>query len=320
RLRRGHSRGTKVRLIPPRIAGRSETETAEPVRPDRITLGAFGLMVLLGGSNFVGVRFSNRELAPFWGAGLRFFVAAAVLFAIVAARRLKLPRGRALTGAVLFGVLNFGVAYGFLYWGFQRIHAGLGSVVMSTVPLLTLLLVGAHRLEPFSARGVFGALLSVVGIAVMFSQNLGGEAPLMSVLALVAGAVCVAESGVIIKRYPMTDPVTTNAVAMGIGSAILVGLSGLSGEPWRLPSRPETWAALLFLVVIGSVALFVVVIFVLNRWTASATSYAFVLFPIIAAGESALLDNEALTAGLAVGGLIVLAGVYFGALSGAKNT
>jgi len=291
----------------------------ESARPDRITLGAFALMVLLGGSNFVAVRFSNRELAPFWGAGLRFVAAAVILFAIVLARRLKLPRGRTLVGAALFGVLNFAAAYAFIYWGFQRIPAGLGSVVMSTVPLLTLLLVGTHRLEPFRARGLAGALLAVAGIAVMFSQNLSGKIPVVSLLALVAGAVCVAESGVIIKLYPQPDPVATNAVAMAIGSVILVALSGLAGEPWRLPVRAETWAALLFLIFVGSVALFILVILVLKRWTASATSYAFVIFPIIAAGESALLDNEALTAGLAVGGAIVLAGVYIGVISGSGS-
>lgn len=32
----------------------------------------FATVVLVGGGNFVAVRFSNRELAPFWGAGLRF--------------------------------------------------------------------------------------------------------------------------------------------------------------------------------------------------------------------------------------------------------
>jgi len=44
--------------------------------PGARTLGVFALAVVLGGANFVGVRFSNLELAPFWGAGLRFSLAA----------------------------------------------------------------------------------------------------------------------------------------------------------------------------------------------------------------------------------------------------
>ena len=37
----------------------------------------FATAVTLGGSNFLAVRLSNRELDPFWGAGLRFTLAAA---------------------------------------------------------------------------------------------------------------------------------------------------------------------------------------------------------------------------------------------------
>ena len=43
-----------------------------PRSVDRITLLAFLVATLILGANWVGVRFSNRELPPFWGAGLRF--------------------------------------------------------------------------------------------------------------------------------------------------------------------------------------------------------------------------------------------------------
>ena len=64
---------------------------------------AFAAIAVLVGGNAVGIRFSNRELDPLWGAGLRFALAAIVLGAAMAVLRLELPRGRALTGALLFG-------------------------------------------------------------------------------------------------------------------------------------------------------------------------------------------------------------------------
>jgi hypothetical protein len=66
------------------------------VGPDPATAVAFLGIVVLGGMNAVGVRFSNQELAPFWGATLRFGIAAIVLFGIVALRRVPMPRGAAL--------------------------------------------------------------------------------------------------------------------------------------------------------------------------------------------------------------------------------
>jgi drug/metabolite transporter (DMT)-like permease len=60
---------------------------------DRATFAAFAGIVVLGGFNAVAVRFSNRELEPFWGATLRFALAAVVLFGVVVWRRVPLPRG-----------------------------------------------------------------------------------------------------------------------------------------------------------------------------------------------------------------------------------
>jgi len=74
-------------------------------RPDRTTLIAFTFLVLIGGSNAVAVRFSNQELPPFWGAAIRFAAAALILWIIVAVRRIEIPRGRALTGVLIFVVM-----------------------------------------------------------------------------------------------------------------------------------------------------------------------------------------------------------------------
>ena len=78
---------------------------------DRATLVAFLVCALLAGGNAVAVRFSNHELAPLWGATLRFAVATAILLTVVAVLRLPLPRGRALVGSVLYGLLAFAAAF-----------------------------------------------------------------------------------------------------------------------------------------------------------------------------------------------------------------
>ena len=78
---------------------------------ERLTLACFVAGALLAGGNGVSIRFSNRELSPLWGAGLRFSLAAALLLVVMAVLRLPFPRGRALTGALLYGALNFGAAF-----------------------------------------------------------------------------------------------------------------------------------------------------------------------------------------------------------------
>ena len=98
--------------------------------PDRLALGAFAGAVVIGGTNFVAIRFSNRELDPLWGAGLRFALAAAVFGLLFAALRLSLPRGGALVLVATYGLLAFGGAYGCLYWAMQEVPAGIAAVAL----------------------------------------------------------------------------------------------------------------------------------------------------------------------------------------------
>jgi drug/metabolite transporter (DMT)-like permease len=53
---------------------------------------------------------------------------------------------------------------------------------------------------------------------------------------------------------------------------------------------------------------------VLRYWAASRAAYTFVVIPVVTLALSAWLDDEPVGAELAVGGAMVLAGVYVGAL------
>jgi drug/metabolite transporter (DMT)-like permease len=65
---------------------------------------------------------------------------------------------------------------------------------------------------------------------------------------------------------------------------------------------------------IGTPALFVLYVVVIRRWTVSATSYQFVIAPIIAIALGAILLDERVTPLLLLGAPLVLAGVWVGAL------
>jgi drug/metabolite transporter (DMT)-like permease len=285
---------------------------------DRRILLAFAGVVLLAGSNIVAVRFSNRELDPFWGAGIRFVGASTILWALVARGRYSLPRGRALGGAVLYGILSFLIAYAFFYWGSQEVPAGLGGTIMASVPLLTVLLAAAHRLERLRFRGVLGAVLALAGIAVMSSGALAGDISLVSVLAVVIAAAAAAESGIVLKLLPSSHPVVTNAVGMSVGAVLLLALSSVTHESWEMPESPSVWAAVVYLA-IASPFLFMLIVYVIQRWTATGASYQFVLFPIVSVIGGAILLGEEVTSSLLLGAPLVLAGVYVGALSGSED-
>lgn len=281
---------------------------------DRATLAAFVTGSVLAGGNGVAIRFSNRELDPLWGAGLRFVIAALLMFALVAMLRVTLPRGRALAGAVVFGLLQFGATYAFAYYALIELHAGFGQILLALVPLLTLLLAVGQRQERFRLTALGGALLALAGIVVMSSAPLEDSLPLLSVLAALASALCFAEAAVLVRWLPPVHPVAMNAVGMTTGAMALVLAALVAGETLELPTRSATWSAVVYIATFGSVGVFLLYLFVLGRWVASRAAYSFVLIPIVTVVLSAWLDEEPVGVGLVLGGALVLAGVYVGAL------
>lgn len=284
-------------------------------RPDSLVLLAFVFVVLFGGSNAVAVRFSNQDLPPFWGAALRFSAAALIFWAVVWWRRVPVPRGRALWGALLYGTLTIGVFYALLYWSLVSLPAGLSMVVLAISPLLTFFAAVLHRQEAFRWRGLLGALVALAGLLLAVGGQLGGGAlPLLPLLALLGAAVSLSEGNVLFKTFPRSDPLVVNALALSAGVPMLLVISALAGEARTLPTTSSAWLANAYLVLFGSTVLFYLYLYVLQRWSASSTAYSFLLFPISATLLGAWLLAEPLTGRFALGGLIVMAGVYLGAL------
>jgi drug/metabolite transporter (DMT)-like permease len=237
-----------------------------------------------------------------------------VLLAVVAALRLELPRGPALAGAVLFGLLNFGGAFALAYYALVELHAGFGQIVLALVPLATLLLAVAWRQERLRRAALAGTLLATAGIALMSRAPLRESVPIVSLLAAIGSALMFAQAAVLVRRFPAVHPVTINAVGMASGAVVLVAGSALLGESLTVPRSGETWLAIAYLVGVGSIVVFLLYLFVLRHWPASRATYTFVLIPFVTVLLSTWLDDEPVGAGLILGGLLVLAGVYFGAL------
>lgn len=288
----------------------------EPSSPaaERTGLLAFAGCALLGGGNAVGVRFSNRELDPLWGASVRFGAAAVLLLLVMAVMRLALPRGRALAGAVLYGVLNFGVTFALAYYALVHIHAGLGQTLLALVPLVALLLAVAQRQERFRGAALAGTLVAAAGVALASRAPLQGDVPVLSLLAMLGAVVSFAEATVLVHRLPPVHPVTMNAVGMTAATAVLLAGSFAAGDTWRLPERTATWWALAYMVVAGSVLTFVFYLVAVRHWGASRAAYVFVVIPLVTITLSAWLDDEELTAGLLLGAPLIMLGVHLGAL------
>jgi drug/metabolite transporter (DMT)-like permease len=292
----------------------SDSATGSAHDAGRLILTAFVTEAVLAGGNSVAIRFSNRELDPLWGATLRFAVAGALISLVMAAMRIAVPRRRLLAGAATFGLFQFAGAFGFYYFALVEIQAGLGQTLLALVPLATLVLAVVQGLERLGGDAVIGAIIGLLGVALISRDALASSVSLISLLALLGSVLCFSQALVIIRRLPPIHPVALNSVGMIVSVPVLVSASLLAGESLSLPSLPETWGALVYVAAIGSVVVFLLHVFVAQHWGASRTAYVMVLIPIVTVVLSSWLDEEPITASFVIGGLFVILGVYIGAL------
>jgi drug/metabolite transporter (DMT)-like permease len=225
----------------------------------------FAVAVIIGGANFLAVRVSNRELEPFWGAGLRFSLAAALFVAYVLARRLQWPRGRQLLLTLLYGLVGISGFYALMYWALVRVTAGAATVVLALVPLVTLILAALLGMERLSRRAIAGALLALAGIGWMVLGPGQVELPLPALLAMLGATLCTGVSVIVGKIVSGNHPAVTNAIALSMGAASLLAMSAVAGEQWSLPQQTEVAWSLAYLVILGSVGLFVLLLLVVLR-------------------------------------------------------
>ncbi len=279
-----------------------------------LTVAAFLGFVLLAGSAPVAIRATYAELAPFWGGALRFGCAALAFWVLMRWKGVPLPRGRALVGACIYGVLMFGGFFLFGYYGLKGVPAGLYQTLSAIVPLLTLVFAVLHGQEQMHWRGLGGALFAVVGIAVIFGGAQGTLPAPDRLVAVFLAAVCSSEVAVLAKKFPRTHIFASNAIGMTIGTMILAAASMVSGEPRALPASTGVWLWFSYIVVACTVLLFVLFLFVLSRWSASSVGYSTVLTPIVGIMLAAIVAGEVPSMGLIAGAPMVLAGVFVGTL------
>ena len=288
--------------------------------PSNATLyGAFVGCVLIWGSTFLVIAIGNDAVPPVWGATLRLAVAAAILFAIMAVRRLPFPRGAALRSASVYGFCQFGLNFPLLYLGEMTVPSGLAAVVFATIPLSTIFFARVFGLERLSRRRILGGLIALGGIVLMFSSQLQAAVHPLGLVEVLLATWVACLGSVALKRGPRQSPIIANAVGCLVGMLACLLWTTLLREPMRVPTTWEEIAPILYLAVAGSVGAFVLWAWLVNHWEISRTSYIAVILPPVAVSLGAMVRHERLGMSTLVGAAVVLAGVTVGLRSPAPQ-
>jgi drug/metabolite transporter (DMT)-like permease len=274
--------------------------------------GAFAACAAIWGSTFLAIRIGNETVPPIWGAALRLVIAAVVLVALARITRQPLPRGAALSAALGYGVFQFGVNLPLLYWGETEVSSGLSAVIYATIPLTMAILARVLGIESLTRAKLVGALVALVGVAIIFSGESMSGTRLLPVGAVFAATWTACLGTLLLKRGPAQSAIGANAVGSAVGAPVCLAISALAGEPWSLPASVRVWFPVLYLAIVGSVGAFVVFAWLIQRWPATRASYISVVIPLVAVTLGALVRAERLHAATLAGSIVVIGGVALG--------
>jgi drug/metabolite transporter (DMT)-like permease len=283
-----------------------------------IAVTVWCVLCLIWSSTWLFIKLGLADLPPLSFAGIRFVVAASVLWGIIAIRRSPLPKGlRAWGFLAVTGFLAFSLNYGLLFWGEQRTSSGLAAVLQATIPAFGLAI--AHLLLPsdrMTLAKVLGVSLGIAGVAVIFSDRttLAGPDALRGGLAIVAGAFTVALSNVLVKaRGASFDPVILAGVQMTFGLVPLV-LAGflLEGNPFAFRWTSRAVLSVLYLALVGSVIAFLLFYWLLQRMDVTKVLLIALVTPVLALALGAAVLGEQLGGRAFLGTAMILGGISVG--------
>lgn len=247
-------------------------------------------------STYLGMRIVVREMAPFTMAAIRFAAAGGVLLAVALRRGAELPPVRDWLRMTPVGTLLFVGGNGFVAIAEQSVSSGGAAVVCATMPLWAGVLrrVLGERVTLVEWGSLLLGFLGVV--VLMGGPSLAGQ-PMHIVLVCLSpamwalGSLWARHTGDIGGGHAtLVGP----ALQMLTGAAVLALGAVCRREPLPLHASAESWLALAYLFVCGSMIAFTAYAWLLRHARPIiATSYAYVN-PVLAVLIGAVLYNETL--------------------------
>ncbi|HEY0546523.1 MAG TPA: EamA family transporter [Pyrinomonadaceae bacterium] len=285
--------------------------TRQSLRPALVWI----LLCCIWGSTWAFIKLGLRDLPPLTFAGIRFVIAVGLLVCIAYFRRARLPRNleewRMLAAT---GVLQFAINYGLIFWGEKYISSGLAALLQATIPLFGLLIAHAYLpAEPLTFARVCGVVLGLVGVCVIFSDQLGlGDVwAVWGSAAIIVGAFAAAYSNVLVKaRGAKVDLSVMVAVQMCCGLVPLLIIALIKeGNPLAVRWTLAAIVSVVYLALVGSVAAFMLYYWLVRNMDVTTTQLIALVTPVAAVIIGVIFLDERLNWRIALGGLLIFTGI-----------
>lgn len=286
--------------------------------PNAFHCSATVRLVVLGsvwGTSFLFIKVALEGLAPLQVALGRTLAGAAVLWLIVAVRRLPVPRDLGLWRrvALLSLVANVIPFYAFA-WAGERISSGVAGVYNATTPLMTLVIAIVFLPDERPSRDrVGGLLLGFLGVVVVLGPWHGADqANLVSGQLAALGAAASYGIGFNITRRKLSGtgvPTLVLAACQLTCAAVVLGVVTPLAARDSVSLTPRVVLSMLALGGLGTGIAFVIYHGLIRDVGATSASMVTFLIPLVAVALGVVVLDEPLGWNLFAGGAVVIVAV-----------
>jgi drug/metabolite transporter (DMT)-like permease len=279
----------------------------------------FGVAVAIvssavGAAAAVATRYLIASADPFTLAALRFGGGVICLLPLALVLRVRWP-GRGDWPAVAgLGFMFFAVFFVFYNLALAYTTVARGTLALSTLPLMTMVVGAALGIEALSARKTVGVLIAMLGVAAALASGLA-DAPAgawRGDLIMAGATLCMALYNVWSRPFIQRSSALGFLTAgMGVGAAALVLISAFAGGLARVSAfTPAEWLAALYLGAGGGALAFFLWVYALQYASPTRVANTMTVNPIVAGLLAAIFLGEPITLPLVVGLVAVFAGLW----------
>ena len=265
-----------------------------------VSAAGFGAMPIFGRQAFA----AGVELTPM--LSLRFLLAAAMLWALIALRRRPLGSVRGVVFGGLLGLCGYSVQAGLYFGSIQRIDVSLASLILYTYPALVTVAAFALGRERATRRRLAALALASSGVALVVG---GGTGTIDWVGAAMAFGCAIFYTGFILASDRVASTTSPLAFAASVATGCAVGFTAVALLSGGIHASEE---GVMWIALIASVSTVMpIVLFMagLARVGASTASIASTVEPVITVVLAWLVLGEVLGPVQLVGGALVLSAV-----------
>ncbi len=284
-----------------------------------IMLG-YAIMCLIFSTTFLAIKIGvDAGLPPFWGAGVRFFIAGLLLMLIL---RLSGKASFSLLWrreTVLIGASMTFITFAALYWAEQYVTSGVGALLSATGPAMVLLIRALVLKINVPRLAFIGAFIGVGGVAILMLPGLSGSVHGLWMIAcavVIIGELGYASGAVYSKQVSSAmngiSPIAQNAAQLIHGGWMLLVLSLITERGqihFQTMLEPQALSSLIYLIIVGSMGGHTLFYWLVARTNPVFPSTWLYISPVLALLIGWGLYGEPLSWLVAVGAAIVLCGV-----------